>query len=54
MGDVETLREDYEFYMTRTGEFTATYQAHCTGCGFSHEFKHRERVTQDTGKAGPR
>jgi hypothetical protein len=42
--EAQTLREDYEFYMTSDGHFTASYRAHCKSCGFSHTLEHEEDV----------
>lgn len=39
----ETLRKDYEFYLSLDGEFSATYSCRCE-CGFEHEFKHSEQL----------
>lgn len=41
----ENLREDYEFYLSTAGEFSAAYSAHCSACGFGHTFKHEEKVS---------
>ena len=40
----ETLREDYEIGIDVTGDFSASYRAHCSSCGFKYEFKHNEKV----------
>lgn len=40
----DTLREDYEFYFSETGEFSAEFQARCTECEFSFAFKYEEQV----------
>lgn len=40
----KTLREDYEFWMTEDGEFSAEYGCRCTTCGWSFQFRHAEQV----------
>ncbi|KKN81070.1 hypothetical protein LCGC14_0322890 [marine sediment metagenome] len=41
----ESLREDYEFFLSRAGLFTAHYTCHCSVCRFGHIFKHEERIS---------
>lgn len=38
----ETLREDYQFFTSPDGYFTAKYSCRCDKCGFKHTFKHEE------------
>lgn len=43
------FREDYEIGMEEDGEFWISYRGECgtrqvKGCGFKHEFKHKEQV----------
>ena len=40
----EDLREDYEFYMDKDGNFSADYHAKCDNCGFEFEFHHKEKI----------
>lgn len=40
----ETLREDYEFFMSPDGYFKANYKCHCDVCGFKHTFKHEKEI----------
>ena len=39
-----TLREDYECYMSPEGEFTVSYTCKCSSCGFVHNFSHAEKI----------
>lgn len=39
-----TLREDYEIGIMHDGEFYVIYKGKCTVCGFSHNFKHEEKL----------
>ncbi len=39
-----TLREDYEFYLSEEGAFSAEFGAGCETCGFTFTFKHEEQV----------
>ena len=41
---LDTLREDYEIYMTEDRFFEVEYSAACSKCGFKFEFKHKETV----------
>jgi hypothetical protein len=40
-----TLREDYEIFLSEKGEFYASYRGGCAECGFEHKFKHEEQVS---------
>lgn len=41
-----SLREDWEIGI-RGDEFSVNYGADCQECGFSHRFKHTEKVVDD-------
>jgi predicted nucleic-acid-binding Zn-ribbon protein len=38
----ESLREDYELGIGRTGLFFVRYQASCKNCGFAFEYDHEQ------------
>jgi len=38
----ETLREDYEQFISEDGYYRVVYSCHCSKCGFSFKFKHGE------------
>lgn len=40
----ETFREDYGFYMSPEGKFSADYHGSSNKCGFDHTFKHEEQL----------
>lgn len=40
----ETLREDWEIYMGKDGNFYIGYSCGCNKCGFNFKFKHEENV----------
>ncbi|KKK93207.1 hypothetical protein LCGC14_2695160, partial [marine sediment metagenome] len=40
----ENLREDYDFTISETGKFTASYQARCKDCDFTFAFEHEEQI----------
>ncbi len=41
----ETLREDYEIFMSFGGKLEVDYSCHCDKCGFKHIFTHEEKAT---------
>ena len=42
-----SLREDYECYVTVGGKFVVSYGCHCSECSFSHEFNHQQQLSID-------
>ena len=40
----ETLREDFEFFISPDGLFSASYRASCDRCGFKHKFNHTRQI----------
>jgi ribosome-binding protein aMBF1 (putative translation factor) len=40
----ESLREDYGLRITEDGTFYVSYRGHCGTCGFTHTFKHEDKV----------
>ena len=41
----ESLREDFEFYLSDDGCFTAHYIAKCGTCGFAFRFDHEKQIS---------
>lgn len=41
-----TLREDYECYTDEDGKFVVSYRCHCTDCGFTFSFNHKESTLE--------
>ena len=43
----ETLREDYESFITEDGRFYISYSGACQVCAFRHDFKVDEQLDVD-------
>jgi len=40
----DSLRENYEFYLSETGYFTVSYYSSCSKCDFEYSFHHTEQL----------
>lgn len=43
-GIEESMREDYEIGVSKTGEFSVDYGASCQNCSFRFSYRHTEQV----------
>ena len=42
--DYRTFREDYEFHISETGEWSASYGGSCETCGLEHNFSDKQQL----------